>query len=113
MPSEKILRTGRVRLDMLEVVYRQRLFLLPNIIAFVLFDASDLSGVDYLSTIEDNFAIPSASTISIVHTIEELKLQDNFHTGHELLSTVAKGRAGLVKKSTNIVNLHLMKSGTE
>ena len=113
LPSIDLMRFARQRLDLLSVLWNQRTYLIPNEIWFQLTDASPQSGVNFLATIRDTFVIPTAAQVSICNTIVELRLDDKYRSELELLSTIGRGKAGLIKKTRNVVNLVLMTCGTD
>ena len=98
------MRLARLRLDMLSVVYQQRYFLRSNVVRYLLIDSSPQLGFNFLCTIEDVFVIPSSSTFSLLTSIKQLNLQNDFDSSHELMSSTGSGRAGLVNTSTNVCN---------
>ena len=107
------MRSDRLRLDMLSVVYQQRYFLRSSVVRYLRIDSSPQLGFNSMCTIEDVFVIPSSSTFSLLTSIKQLNLQNDFDSSHELMSSTGSGRAGLVNEPTNVCNLLLMRSGND
>ena len=99
VPSIDVMRNARLRLDLLSVLFAQRFFLRTYLIRFKLEDTSPQLGFIFRCTIEDTFRIPSPHVVSLWQTVEDLDLDKEFSSNHELMSSVGKGRAGLVKTS--------------
>ena len=84
LPAVDLIRSARLRLDMLSVVYQQRYFLRSNVVRYLLIDSSPQLGFKFLCTIEDVFVIPSSSTFSLLTSIKQLDLHNEFESSHEL-----------------------------
>ena len=103
LPSLSLLRVGRQRLDMLSVLFEQHVFLRSDTLFYLLIDASPQLGTNFFCVIEDSFRVLAAHSIDAwLHVV--MHLNDHYEGGHELLSSLGHGRAGLVKKSTNTIN---------
>ena len=112
LPSIDLLRSARIRLDVLAVIFEQRHFLRQDEIFFLLVDSSPQMGVDFLCVIEDRFLVPSPHTVTAWLEVD-LKLQDGCASQTDMLSTLGGGRAGLAKKTLNVANGQLMKCANE
>ena len=107
LPSVGALRTARVRLDLMEIIFKQRLYLKERVVHYLLLDASPQLGYNILATIEDTIWVPEPHTVT-AHMLIEKYMSDLLP-----LSSLGLGKAGLVKKSLNCGRLTLMTSSSE
>ena len=107
LPSLSTLRSSRLRLDLVSVLYERKLFLRFESLLYDLADSSPQLGYNLLGVIEDTVRIPQACCVNI---LERVKLELNEHWDSLIcpLSSLGLGHAGLVKKSLNTANLSVM-----
>ena len=109
LPSLNLLRMARVRLDMMNMIFQQRLFIRFRYIRYWLVDSSPQLGHNFLCVVEDRIAFPREEFVC-----PEYRAAFNLNSGYETrvcqCSTLGYGNAGVVKKGTNVANLYLMES---
>ena len=109
MPSLSFLRSARVRLDMMSMLYERQLYGGWAFLRYLMVDASPQLGRNYLCGREDRVRLPR----DVWHLPEiraRLNLNDCFETRVIPLSTVGAGRASGVKKSSNVAGVYLMET---
>jgi len=107
MPSLAVLRVARLRLDLLSMVWQQKLFLQFDWLIYVLVDASPQLGYDFLVVLEDQIRLPKASVLSLWQRMK-LDLNECWHTVLQALSSLGLGRATTVHKTIVTSNLLVM-----
>ena len=112
LPGNDVLRSARIRLDLLSVLWEQGAAMDPDEIFFRLCDSSPQMGIDFLCVIEDKFKLPTVASIAS-WTEPQIDLNDAFTSQVELMSSIGSGRAGLAKKTSNVANGLLMKSRSD
>jgi len=108
LPSIAVLRSARVRLDIMAVLLEQGNWLRRDQIFFLLVDSSPQMGIDFLCVIEDSFVLPSPESVQAWLAIDT-NLESGYSSQIDLMSSLGGGRSGLAKKSLNVANGRLMK----
>ena len=109
LPSVALLRVARIRLDILGILFHQKQWLRTQSLEYDLVDSSPQLGYNILAVIEDTIIVPETHTLTAHMEISSaLQLSSQMCP----LSSLAFGKAGLLKKSQNHVNISLMQSGT-
>ena len=107
LPGAKLLRCSRIRLDLMTMRYQQQLFLRFSKIHYMLIDSSPQLGLDFLIVLEDIITLPEDCTLLLLRRCQ-LLLNTCWETMLQSLSSLGYGRSGVVKKSLQTANLHLM-----
>ena len=109
LPSISVLRAARVRLDIMSILFSQFNWLRGRVVHYGQLDSSPQLGYNMLAAIEETFVIPDVHSLTPHIEIEKAL---SFTRETMQLSTLGMGKAGLLKKSINYVNLQLMKTGS-
>ena len=112
LPSVSLLRSSRVRLDLMFVLFQQRLFSRGQYRHYQVLDSSPQLGYNILAVLEDTFLIPERHTLDL-HVYLAANAADHYFSWICPLSSLGLGKAGRVEKSTNSCNITLMHSGTD
>ena len=107
LPGGDLIRSSRLRLDIMSVLFQQQRFLSGHYVTYDLLDSSPQLGFNILGVIEDWFFIPDAHTLQIHHHLA-LEALGCYGTSICPLSSLGLGKVGLIKKSTNGGNILLM-----
>lgn len=107
LPSVKMLRAARLRLDYMHMIFEQKLFLRCDARHYQLMDSSPQLGFNFLCTIVDTIYIPAAHAVNI-HLRVAADLNDHWSSESAPLSSLGVGKSSLVKKSMNSLHLTLM-----
>ena len=111
LPSDNVLRSGQIRLDLLALLWQRQLFNKNIVWRYLNVDASPQLGYNWLVLREDKFSFKKDETgnVDVVHA--------NFNAAYStrmcLLSVIGRGRASLVAKSFKLACIHKMESQDE
>lgn len=111
VPGLKLLRTSRVRLDMVAILYERQLQQKFKHLRYLLIDSSPQLGFNFLCIREDRIRIPKG-VASDIHKRVDFDINSGFETRLAPLSTLGVGNSGLVKKGINTINVYLMETET-
>ena len=95
LPSAALLRSSRVRLDLMDILFQQRYFMSGRYRHYQLVDSSPQLGYNILAVIEDTFVIPEAHTVEIHRFLAE-NASDHYFSWICPLSSSGLGKAGLI-----------------
>ena len=110
LPSIGLLREGRQRLDVCQIVFQQRAWLRTRAVFYQCIDSSPQMGYNILCCIHDTVVLPEPQSVAVCGLLLGMADYTSFICP---LSSLARGHTGLIKKSTNAVNVLLMHSEDE
>ena len=108
-PSLSFLRSARVRLDIMSMLYERQLYAGWAFLRNLMVCASPQLGRNYLCGREYRIRLPRDAW-RLPEVRARLNLNDHFESRVIPLSTVGSGRASGVKKSTNVAACYLMET---
>ena len=112
LPGVDLMRQSRLRLDLMSVLWEQKLWMRQEGHFYLLVDASPQMGMEIFACIEDCFHLPTVSSVQ-ARIAAGANLNDRWTSQIDLLSTLGNGRAGLAKKALNVANGRRMKCNSE
>ena len=107
MPGARLLRSSRIRLDLMTMRYQQMCFVRFSTLHYMLIDSSPQLGLNFLIVLEDIIKVPEPCTVNLLRRCQ-LDLNMSWETVLQSLSSLGYGRSGVVKTSVQTSNLHLM-----
>ncbi len=112
LPSVSLLRSSRVKLDLMLGLFQQRVFLRGQYRHYQVLDSSPQLGYTILAVLEDAFLIPERHTLDL-HLYPAANAADHYFSWICPLSSLGLGKVGRVNIYTISCNITLMHSGTD
>ena len=109
LPGLDILRHARMRLDVLSIIYEQRLFLRFDIVRFLIVDSSPQLGWNFQLAREDRLLLPHRIAADICLRAD-IDLNKHFGTRIMPCSTYGVGKGSAVKHVTNMSHIYMMET---
>jgi len=103
LPTASTLKMARLKLDMLSMIFQQKLFLRFDFLIYQLIDSSPQLGFNFLITVEDQIRIPWPATWDLARRAA-LDLNEHFVTLLQAFASLGLGKANTLVKTVTTTN---------